>query len=79
MANFGAWPFADFDFPLLVNGHGHSPFLIIPKRRMANKYKFVDALESKNSRIKNISDLEFFLAYLKMKFIRIGPVFYHSI
>ena len=32
---------------------------------MANKYKFVDALESKNSRIKNISDSEFFLAYLK--------------
>ena len=67
MANFGAWPFADFDFPLLVNGHGHSPFLIIPKRRMANLYKFVDRLESTNSRIKQNSDFEFFHGYFEIE------------
>jgi len=37
MANFWIWPFADFDFSILVNGHGHSPLSTIIKLRMVKQ------------------------------------------
>ena len=37
MANFCIWPFADLDFSISVNGHGHSPLSTIIKARMVKQ------------------------------------------